>query len=153
MQGDCCSGTECGNSPGKKEPMADQGCQVLPTCPYSGLGQHRRGGHPDSAWGQQACVWFLWLRQLVSFPSPPRSAPSLPPTPPHLFLIRLFHRKCTEAPECHLSWIQVGGDVFPQVPSYPPPRCSDTQCSVRTVVQPHGLDSRPQTSVPGGLEV
>ena len=28
--------------------------------------------------------------------------------------------------------------MLPQVPSHPPPRCSDAQCSVRTVVQPRG---------------
>lgn len=124
----CCRGTRCGNSPRKKEPMADQGCQVLPTCPYSGLGQHWWGGHPDSACGPRVCIWFLWLRQLVS--SPPRlphpSATSLHPH--HLFLIRLFHLQVHRS-----SQISPVLDTGGRVPR-PLPRCSDAQCSVRTVV-------------------
>ena len=136
----CCRGTECGNSPGKKEPVADQGCQALPTCLHSGFGRHGGRAPRLTAWGQQARVWFLWLRQLVSTPCTPMYLPS-PLLPPHLFLIRLFHCKPTQAPEPHCPGYRWEGLCFHKLhPS--PQRCSDAQHSVRTVVQPPGLDSR-----------
>lgn len=137
----CCRGTRCGNSPRKKEPMADQGCQVLPTCPYSGLGQHWWGGRPDSACGQQACVWFLWLRQLVSsrprLPAPQCNFSPSPSPLPNQAVSSQVHRSSQISPV-----LDTGGRGCPR----PLPRCSDAQCSVRTVVQPRGLDSRPPSN-------
>lgn len=136
----CCRGTECQNSPRKKEPVADQGCQASPTCPHSGLGWHGGGGTQTQHGGSRACVWFLWLRQLRSPPCTPVHLPS-PLLPPHLFLIRLFHCKPTQAPESHCPGYRWEGLCFHKLhPS--PQRCSEVQCIVRTVVQPRGLDSR-----------
>ena len=80
------------------------------------------------------------VETLVSTPCTPMYLPS-PLLPPHLFLIRLFHCKPTQAPEPHCPGYRWEGLCFHKLhPS--PQRCSDAQHSVRTVVQPPGLDSR-----------